>query len=85
MNLVGVLPFSLSQSAPERISTQRKLMYKNVATGIVGSETETEVAVPNMTIPVGVNTLRIEAKASATAAGTYFNQGILFGLPVGLA
>jgi gliding motility-associated-like protein len=54
--------------------------FGGVVTGI-GTNT---IFIDDMNIPIGESILRIEAKVSATASGTYFNQAILFNLPSAL-
>ncbi len=40
--------------------------------------------ITDMLVPIGENTIQVEAKISNTAIGTFFNQAILFDLPAAL-
>ena len=52
--------------------------------GTVSGVGTNSINIDDMTIPIGTQTLEIEAKVSATAQGQYMNQAILFGLPTAL-
>lgn len=50
---------------------------------VTGINTNT-LNITDMLVPIGENTLQVEAKVSNNAIGTYFNQAILFDLPAAL-